>query len=118
MKPSLILLPFPVSVNGLYANVRNRGRVKTKRYLSWELEAALMLRKQKLTTYEKRVDLDIKCGGGRKNQDISNLIKSVEDTLIKHGILIDDSKEFVRSVKAGWDDEVVGCSVFIEECDL
>lgn len=114
---SMILLPFPVSVNGLYANVRNRGRVKTKRYLSWELEAALMLRKQTLPTFEKRVDLDIKCGGGRKNQDISNLIKCVEDTLVKHGVLIDDNKEFVRSVKASWDDETIGCAVYIQECE-
>lgn len=110
-----IVLPFPVSVNALYFNVPKRGRVKTARYKEWIAEADAMLMKQAFKRFTVRVDLDIRCGGGRKNQDISNLIKCVEDTLVRNGILIDDKKEFVRSVKASWDNETMGCSVYISE---
>jgi len=74
-----------------------------------------MLAQQTLKRFTERVDLDIRCGGGRKNSDISNLIKCVEDALVRNGVLIDDKKEFVRSVKISWDDETVGCSVHISE---
>tara|TARA_R110000803_G_scaffold50710_3_gene105063 strand:- start:760 stop:1113 length:354 start_codon:yes stop_codon:yes gene_type:complete len=112
-----VLLPFPMSVNTLYTNVKGRGRVTTGRYRDWQWEAALMLKKQTLRKFDKRVDIEIRCGKGRANQDISNLIKSVEDTLVKNDILIDDNKKYVRSVKASWDDDVAGCVVFIEECE-
>lgn len=114
MMAGFIVLPFPVSTNSLYFNVPKRGRVKTARYKQWIAEADTMLMKQILKRFTVRVDLDIRCGGGRKNQDISNLIKCVEDALVRNGILVDDKKEFVRSVKVSWDDETVGCSVTIE----
>ena len=112
-----ILLPFPPSVNTLYINVRGRGRATSGKYKDWQHEAAMMLGKQTLPKFDKRVDLEIEVGPGRANADCSNLIKAVEDTLVKHGILIDDSKNYVRSVKVSWSTEVVGCSVWIKECD-
>ena len=112
---SYIVLPFPVSVNALYFNVPKRGRVKTARYKAWIAEADAALMQQTLERFTGRVDLDIRCGGGRKNSDISNLIKCVEDTLVRNGVLIDDKKEFVRSVKISWVGGSVECSVRISE---
>ena len=109
------MLPFPLSVNGLYLNVKGRGRVKTKRYREWIDEASLMLMKQNISYFKTRVDITIHLGGGRKNQDCDNLIKCVLDRLVYLKILEDDCKPFVRSVKAIWNDEVVGTMVIIEE---
>lgn len=82
---------FPVSVNALFANVAGRGRVKTKRYKDWQ-QAAGWDANGKGTIkgpFELRLILSRK--KRRKGQDLSNLVKCVEDLLVTHGIVEDDS---------------------------
>lgn len=117
MRHFFLLLPYPVSTNALYLNVKGQGRAKTKRYKDWIDEAYLMLLKQDLQFFSRRVDLIIHVGGGRIDADISNMIKGVEDMLVRQKIIIDDSRDYVRSVKAIWDRSVVGCMVEIEEVE-
>jgi len=114
MKHAVILVPFPLSVNGLYLNVKGRGRVKTKSYIKWQQEAALMLMKQNKPEFKSRVDVVVYLGGGRDDSDCDNYNKCCLDLLVNHGILKDDSKLYVRSVKAIWDDETVQNGAMIE----
>lgn len=118
-EPFFLRLPFPKSVNTLYYNKiigRKNIRVKTIKYRDWIKQSELLLSIQKNKEFTDRVDLNIFCGGGRVNQDISNLIKCVEDQLVRNKTIQDDSKKYVRSVKISWDDNVDGCVVFISNC--
>jgi Holliday junction resolvase RusA-like endonuclease len=117
MRHFCLLLPFPISTNSLYANIRGRGRIKTKRYKEWVQEAYLMSCKQDLQFFQNRVDIIIHLGGGRKNSDCSNMIKGIEDFLVNQKIIFDDSKPYVRSVKAIWDEDVTGAMIEISEIE-
>ena len=45
--PAYVILPPPISTNGLFANVAGRGRVVTKEYKTWKAAAANTLLTQK-----------------------------------------------------------------------
>lgn len=101
----IILLPFPPSTNGLFAG--KSRRFKSKAYNKWLEEAHRAMDKQKPLPYTtNRVDLVFKLNGGRANSDCSNYIKAAEDLLVSYGCIFDDSKEYVRSVRAEWSDDV------------
>ena len=110
----ILLLPFPPSVNGMFTNVRGRGRVPTKRYKLWRDEASFMLMQQPTIKFEGRADIIISLSKGRSNSDCDNYIKAVLDCLVTNGILEDDSKPFVRSVTSRWDDENVQNGIMVE----
>lgn len=111
----VLLLPYPVSLNAMFAN-GGRSRIKSKRYKAWIVEADLMIMKQKpLKRFEGMVDIEIKCGFGRKDADISNLVKGPEDLLVRYGIIKDDSRKIVRSIKAAWDETITGCQITVIE---
>lgn len=86
-----ITLPFPISVNALYRNVKGVGRVKTQRYRTW-IQAAgwdVNQAKQKpmkgwykihMTLYEK----------DNRRRDPDNSFKGVSDLLVTHKLIEDD----------------------------
>lgn len=104
----VIELPFPVSVNALYRNQRGKGRVKTERYRTWRRVAGTMLEQQKPGSIEGPVALDIALGhpvnrDGSRNKirrDLCNHIKCIEDLLVDHGVIEDDS--LVQSLTIRW----------------
>jgi crossover junction endodeoxyribonuclease RusA len=106
-------LPFPPSVNSMYRNVAKRGRAKTAEYSAWIKEAGTALSRQ-MPKQEisgqvcLRIDLD-----KRRKGDCTNRAKAVEDLLVSHGILSDDSQKWVRRVDIGWED-VRGCVVTVQ----
>ena len=84
-------LPFPPSVNDMYANGGKRGRHKTQKYKAWEQLASFQIRdghRQGFGPYSLFIALrrDLK---GRS--DIDNRIKAVNDLLQAHGIVKNDS---------------------------
>ncbi len=109
-------LPFPPSVNSMYRNVAKRGRAKTAEYKAWIKEAGTALSRQ-MSEQEisgqvcLRIDLD-----KRRKGDCTNRAKAVEDLLVSHGILSDDSQKWVRRVDIGWED-VQGCVVTVHRGD-
>jgi Holliday junction resolvase RusA-like endonuclease len=115
--PFSLELPYPLSVNAMYKSIGENRRAKSKRYKDWIKEAGEMLQIQRKKYFIVRVDLDIRVCGGRKNADISNLIKGVEDILVSFGILQDDKKEYVRSVKIAWVENEPECIVTITEVE-
>ena len=110
-----IRLPFPVSVNDMYANNKKggRGRFPSSEYKAWKADASDALYKQRtrpvLGRCEVRIDLD-----DTRKGDADNRAKPVLDALVAHGILGGDSKKYVRRVSIGWE-RLTGCRVAILE---
>lgn len=91
MKTTLVL-PAPPSVNMLYSNVANRGRVKTKKYRTWLREAGLSIAQAKPVSILGKYRLHIRFERpDNRRRDLGNLLKAIEDILVEHGIVEDDS---------------------------
>lgn len=119
MPGSMVLhLPFPVSTNMLYTNVRHRGRVPTKRYLTWRAVADADIATQNRNprrSFTGPVRIDVKLGAPNKiRRDGDNYLKCVLDTIKRAGIIVDDSSEWVRAGSFEWAN-VKGAIVTISE---
>ena len=88
----------PPSTNGLYANIRGKGRVKTERYCTWLSAAGWDMKRYHNQKWTEPVYLTIRLGKLRANADVSNRIKAIEDLLVLHEIIPGDSIEWVKSV--------------------
>ena len=113
MSAVTIDLPFPISANGLFANVKGRGRVRSKRYTEWAHTAGWMLQSQRpahvagpfvLCLVVQRKD--------NRRRDLSNLVKSVEDLLVHHDVIDDDS--LAERIHLTWGDAPEGCRVTVQ----
>lgn len=94
----------PPSTNNLYANVRGKGRVKSRAYSDWLATAGLEAKTQ---TWGRRLNASWKLSitaHVRTTRDISNLIKPIEDLIVKLGLAPDD--RFCRKVEAVRDESV------------
>ena len=86
-------LPFPPSVNGLYLNMKGKGRVKTPEYRLWEAVASAAARKSAGTAsmtgayaFHLRAQRPDK-----RRRDLANLEKATHDLCVKLGFVRDDS---------------------------
>ena len=105
------LLPFPPSVNALTRNIPGRGRVKTKAYRAWIMEAGLRLNLQKPKRMAGLVRLSIRAvKPDRRRRDLGNLEKAVSDLLVAHRVIDDDS--LIQSISMQWwtSDNMTGIS--------
>lgn len=98
MTGAILMLPFPPTANNLWLNVGKR-RVRTPTYDAWIAESKLCCIGAKkvrgpyiLTILATRPD--------RRRRDLSNLIKALEDLLVKAGIVEDDS--LCESLRISW----------------
>lgn len=121
-----MILPFPPSVNSMYANVRGKGRVKTDRYKTWKQAAKAYLVGQKIDAffgkdvplvltihYHKKSNKD--GSKSAKKWDVSNLVKAPEDFLVDMEMIADDQFiEEVRLIKNG-DTEPGTCKIIVQE---
>lgn len=108
-----ISLPFPPSVNGLYRNRRQGGRVKTDRYNTWLNAAGWELKRQRPPKVTGRYSITVHVERkDKRRRDLGNLHKGISDLLVMHGVIEDDSLE--ERVILMWSDTVTGCRVFIE----
>jgi Holliday junction resolvase RusA-like endonuclease len=84
-------LPFPLSVNMLYAN-RLKSRTKSTRYRTWANAAGWELKAQKQTPlhgwYTMRLCL---YEADKRKRDPGNMEKCISDLLVEHGLVEDDS---------------------------
>jgi Holliday junction resolvase RusA-like endonuclease len=121
-----LFLPYPPSVNGLFAN-RKGGRRKTAKYTAWLNDAAEDLKvakyydgfKWKNHTGKVKITLMLKAPDNRR-RDIDNLIKPVLDFLVTHKVIAGDDSRYVQSIMAGWWNKRMkesGCFVIIEDCE-
>lgn len=119
MTNTIVTLPFPVSTNSLYRNLRGKGRVKTERHKTWRQAAGWNLEQQQPPSVEGPVALDIAIGRptnrdgspSKVRRDISNLIKCLEDILVDHGVIEDDS--LVQDLHVYWQPGIEGARIAI-----
>lgn len=88
-----LTLPLPPSVNGLYANVPGRGRVRSDRYRKWATSAGWDLKAQKPGKVDGDYVLWVWCERpDKRKRDLGNLEKPLSDLLVEHGVVGDDSQ--------------------------
>ena len=112
----LLTLPFPPSVNGMFLNMRGRGRVKAPAYRAWISQAGADILRQVCTPCfadHHRVSITIDLDD-KRNGDADNRAKAVLDLLVTHRVIPGDSKRHVKRVSVGWE-RVNGCRVRITE---
>lgn len=115
MTEAAINLPFPVSVNGMFANVMGRGRVKTVPYKEWLQEAGWMLKSQSVEPFDGPVEIHaIVCPPDKRRRDLDNLWKPILDLLTHHKVIADDSFECVRALYISWVTEGEPCTITIK----
>lgn len=113
-----ILLPYPISVNALYVNGREKwcpktkkmkstGRFKTKKYKDWIAMARADLQEQLLKmplrkrSFPGMVDICVRYKRPDKRvRDGDNAVKALFDLLSPLGVLIDDKE--VEHHDVGW----------------
>jgi len=111
----VLLLPFPPTVNALYAG-GSKGRFKNKRYTKWEAEAHRTIRGQHLKHFSTPVSIVISYGRpDKRTRDVLNYDKAICDFLCHPSVsvLMDDS--LIEKATVQWADDVVGALIEITE---
>jgi Holliday junction resolvase RusA-like endonuclease len=92
---TILRLPFPPSVNGLYDGGKNSVRRFTSDiYKAWQADAYEALLQQSARTSRHNHPVEVTYTFGRpdkRRRDVFNLEKAVSDFLVKHRILSDDA---------------------------
>lgn len=115
---TVIDLPFPPSVNSLFANVAKRGRVRSERYREWANAAGWDLAAQHPVRVSGPVDLEFYIQEKRdRRRDLGNLEKAVTDLLVTHQVIDGDDYTIVRSIHLAWSQSVTGCRVCIRPAE-
>lgn len=114
---TVLALPFPPSVNNLFANGK-RGRFTSQKYAAWQADAfeALLKQPARFDRYSGPVHVIYTFGRpDNRRRDVFNLEKAVSDFLVKHSILADDT--LIERGVVQWGD-VPGVNVVIESLSL
>lgn len=108
-------LPYPPTVNTLFANAKHGGRFKTKEYTDWRRAAGEEILAQGRKRVRGSVSLAIYVvKPDKRRRDVSNLIKAVEDLLVEMQIIEDDS--LVQRVTIEWADAgSFECMVIVQD---
>lgn len=109
-------VPFPPSVNALFANIPGRGRIKTRYYKQWLKEAGWEIKAQprgRVITGD--ISIDIRCPHGFRAGDIDNRVKALLDLIVSVGIIEDD--RFVVDLRVRWD-HVEKCTISITKGEM
>ena len=87
-------IPQPPSVNNLYRNVPGKGRVRSNEYRRWQTEAGWQVQATQpgQVSGAVTVSYQIPRPQDRRRRDIDNLAKPLNDLLVKHGVIEDDSR--------------------------
>jgi Holliday junction resolvase RusA-like endonuclease len=110
----VIQLPFPVSVNAMFADGKTR-RHKSQRYADWIIEAGYALNRQRPTPIKGPIKILYEFQEGRDNRrrDAFNFEKGVTDLLVSHGVIEGDHDLILRHGSVTWNREVDGVRITI-----
>lgn len=107
-------LPLPPSANALFFN-RTGGRAKTKQYYEWLHDAGWALIQQKPGRIAGAYQFIAGFERVNKRSDLSNRCKALEDLLVKHGVIEDDS--LAESITLYWLEGQKGVRVTIRSAE-
>lgn len=100
-------LPFPPSVNNLFAHAPVKGRVRrfpTKGYKAWRQEAVIRILAYKHPRFTVPVVIKLELTPkDSRRRDASNYIKAVEDALVEARLIPDDDQRWVKAVIPYWE---------------
>lgn len=110
-------LPFPPSVNAIYANGGNkRGRHKTPVYRAWEQLASIAVKdshRRSFGPYDLYICLQ---APDKRARDLGNYEKAISDFLVLHGVVKDDS--YCRRLTMTWGENLSAeCVVIVQESE-
>lgn len=111
---TVINLPFPISVNAMFADGKTR-RHKSQRYADWIIEAGWALRSQRVIPVlgPIKISYELQEGHDNRRRDCFNFEKGVTDLLVEHGIIEADHDLILRGGDIGFSREVQGIRVTI-----
>lgn len=110
--PAYFALPAPISVNSLFRNLHGRGRVASSEYKAWQRSTEQWLAAQSpLPVFTRRVSIAYFVGadGVSAAMDIGNTEKAYTDALVRAGVIKNDNRKYVASVRVAWVDGLSGC---------
>lgn len=118
--PALLILPDPISTNGLFANLPGRGRVLTKDYREWRVRCGKILAAQHpLPRFAQPVWMTFLVGEKYTGQmDTDNAFKAYTDALVKAEVIPDDKRRWVRRTALQWVPGMGGALVKIEPAKM
>lgn len=99
-------LPVGPSLNGMFKNAR-KGRMRTDQYKKWATTAGHTLNLSRARPVASPVAITMSFGRLNIQSDISNRCKALEDLLVTHGIIEDDSVKHVRRIVLEYTPETV-----------
>jgi crossover junction endodeoxyribonuclease RusA len=111
-----IRMTYPPSVNASRAAVRGR-LISTAQYRSWLQAAAWEVKRVVAMSYDRKgvkgpYALTVKvCPPDRRRRDLGNLLKALEDGLVKGGAVEDD--HLCQRIEIEWDAETVGVTATV-----
>lgn len=100
-KPFICVLPPPISVNAMYGQAPRRRRFNSREYNDWIEDATIRLRASKPPKFTGQVWLRLTYSEACRF-DTDNAHKGVIDLLKKFGVIVNDTKKYVREVRLGW----------------
>ena len=113
MPITTLYLPKPISVNSMFGQSPGHKRYKSSAYKKWIKEATAMLREQNPHSYGGEVEIIITLKDAGRT-DCDNRAKGILDLLVSEGIIVDDSREYLRLLVLQFGD-VDGCKVVVAE---
>jgi crossover junction endodeoxyribonuclease RusA len=113
---TVLHLPFPPSVNGLYSGGMNtKRRFTSDKYRAWQDMAYIALLQQpaRMDRHTGPVQvIYLFSQPDKRRRDLANLEKAVSDLLVKHLIIEDDSH--IKRLHIEWCDHPHAATVIIE----
>jgi len=100
-RPCVLYLSKPPSVNEMFGQSPGRKRFNSKVYAAWIDESLRVIQCIKPPKFPGEVWLALTYEDAGKH-DLDNLCKAVPDILKKAGVIVDDSRRYVRGINLAW----------------
>lgn len=117
-----VKLPFPPSVNGLFAHGIVKGKVRrfpTKAYKAWQREAWVAIKQARHPRFKGKVRVVIEfVPPNKRPRDPDNFNKAVLDSLVKSGVIVDDNNQVIVEFKPLWKPSGPAPGAFVTVEDL
>lgn len=112
---TLLLSRVPPSVNSMYRNVPGKGRVKSRDYINWikQSQVEIMIQRPRRHVGPVQVEIRIPTSQCRRTSDCDNRAKACLDVLVKQGVIVNDSMDFVRKTSVEFSDEIDQTEIII-----